>query len=253
MLAAALGLAACTTASPAPDPTPAVASTQAPTATPGPPAASSPTPAATSPASRSASGPTIAEPTTTNTLPPPPEPSRPAPSTAGRLTSRDLPVPAGWRSVVRAGGSEEDFQGNGTWVHARDPRYAAFGVITLGCAEVTRDDYPDPTAALEGTYQKKKDQPGIGLVLQFASERQAAAYYRVYLRQIRACRTPDGPVVVEVVPSALGLIDRRSSADGDWTEVGRLSGSRLTLVILSDPGHRRSRADSEALLRDIAG
>ena len=62
-----------------------------------------------------------AEPTTTNTLPPPPPPSGPAPSTAGSLSARSLPVPAGWQTAVLDGGDEEGLQGNGTWVHARDP------------------------------------------------------------------------------------------------------------------------------------
>lgn len=194
---------------------------------------------------------TVAEPTTTNTLPPPPPPSKPAPSTAGRLTGDVLPVPAGWHRVVRAGGSEEGYEGNGTWVHARDPRYAAHAVITPGCADITRDDYPDPVAALEGTYEKRRGEPGVGLVLQFASAREAALFYRVYVSQVQACRKPDSPVAIDTVPSPLGLIDRRTASDGDWIEVARLTGSRLTLIMLTDPGHHRSRATSEALLRQI--
>ena len=160
-------------------------------------------------------------------------------------------MPAGWHTVVRVGGSEEDYRGNGTWVHARDPRYAAQAVITLGCAEVTRDDYPDPVAALEGTYEKRRGEPGIGLVLQFADAKAAAAFYSVYLDQVRACRAPDGPVVIRTVPSRLGLIDHRTAPDGNWTEVARLTGPRLTLIILTDPAHHRSRAASESLLRHI--
>jgi len=90
----------------------------------------------------------MAEPTREATLPEPPPPSRPAPSTAGRLTAADLPVPAGWRTVARKGGVEEGFQGNGTWVHARDPRYAALEVVSLGCADISRAGFPDPVSAL---------------------------------------------------------------------------------------------------------
>ena len=147
---------------------------------------------------------------------------------------------------------EEGYQGNGTWVHARDPRYAAADVINLGCADVTRDDYPDPVAALEGTYERRKGEPGVGLVLQFSSSSRAAAYYRRYVEQVSACRGPEAPFAAKVIPSALGLIDQRSLPDGDWTEVARLSGPRLTMVILTDPRHRRSRAESEALLRQIS-
>ena len=152
---------------------------------------------------------------------------------------------------MRAGGSEEGYLSNGTWVHARDPRYAANDVLTLGCAEVTRDDYADPTHALEGTYAKGKGQAGIGLVLQFGTASTARDFYTRYLQQVSACRGTDGPVMTTVLGSRLGLIDRRSYPDGDWTEVGALDGSRLTLVILNDPGHRISVAQSEVLLRQI--
>ena len=67
------------------------------------------------------------------------------------------------------GSDEEGFEGNGTWVHARDPRYAAQDVITLGCATVTRDDYTDPDAALEGNYHNRSGDRGIGLVLELTT------------------------------------------------------------------------------------
>jgi hypothetical protein len=196
--------------------------------------------------------PTVTEPTTTNTLPPPPRPSKPAPSTAGELTAESLPVPRGWRTIARKGGSEEGYQGNGTWVHARDPRYAAQDVITLGCASITRDDYTDPSAALEGSYQKKEGAPGIGIVLQFDSRQAATRFYSLYVRQVAACRRADGPVLTRIIPSRLGLIDQRTYPDGDWTEVGALKADRLTLIILTDPGHKISMESSERLLQQIA-
>lgn len=159
-------------------------------------------------------------------------------------------MPAGWKTVARKGGSEEGYQGNGTWVHARDPRYAAHDVITLGCADITRDDYPDPVSALEGTYQRS-GQPGIGLVLQFADAAKAKTYATAYRRQVASCRGADPPVRAKILPSSYGLIDQRSSSDGDWTEAVRLQDSRLTLVILSDPGHRVSRAQVESLLQSV--
>jgi hypothetical protein len=108
------------------------------------------------------------EPTTTNTLPPPPPPSGPAPATAGSLTATSLPIPAGWETAVRAGSDEEGFEGNGTWVHARDPRYAAQDVITLGCATVTRDDYTDqtyggPRRQLSQSVRRPRDRTGPGI------------------------------------------------------------------------------------------
>lgn len=122
----------------------------------------------------------------------------------------------------------------------------------MGCAEVTRDDYPDPTAALEGTYERKKGEPGIGLVLQFSNQRQARMFFDTYADQVTACERGDGPVVTRIIPSELGLIDRRTYPDGRWTEVGRLLGERVTLIILADPGHGISKAQSERLLRAIA-
>lgn len=241
LAAALLVLAAGCTAAPAapgpgPSPSPAPPGPATPAASP----AGSPT---TEPAS---------EPTTTNTLPPPPPPTGPAPSTAGSLRADALPVPDGWRPVALEGGAEEGFEGNGTWVHARDPRYAAQDAITIGCADVTRDDYPDPVAALEGNYADSSGAPGVGLALDFADEVAATAYWERYTAQVEACRTLDEPVRTELVEGLPGLVDRRTYPDGEWTEVGRRSGPRVTLVILSDPGHRFSRARTEALLEQLA-
>jgi hypothetical protein len=232
LAAAALALTACTAdprvpsgPGPSPSPTPSVAGTSA------------------------ASEPSTVEPepTTTNTLPPPPEPTAPAPSTAGTLDADALPVPAGWKTVALDGGPEEGFRGNGTWVHARDPRYAAQDVITIGCADVTRDDYPDPVAALEGSYDND-NAPGVGLALDFADEADAAAYWDRYTAQVEACQTLVEPVRTELVEGLPGLMDRRTYPDGEWTEVGRRSGARVTLVILSDAGHRISTAQARRLL-----
>lgn len=195
------------------------------------------------------------EPTTTNTLPPPKAPTAPAPKTAGKLTSKDLPVPAGWRTVARKGGAEEGYVGNGTWTHGRDPRYAAQDVITIGCASITRDDYPDPVAALEGTYGRKgavDSQPGVGELLQFKNAGDAKAYYQQYLGQVRACDSPQGQVYAKIISSDHGLIDQRVY-DGttDWTEVAKLTGDRLTLIILTDPGHKINKSAAEAILAKI--
>ena len=162
-------------------------------------------------------------------------------------------MPAGWRTVVREGGAEEGFEGNGTWVHARDPRYAAQDVITIGCADVTRDDYPDPIAALEGSYVDDGGAPGVGLVLDFADEAAATAYLQRYTAQVGACQDLDEPVRTTLEADLPGLVDRRTYPDdGQWTEVGRRSGARVTLVILSDDGHRITRAQARTLLEQLA-
>ena len=192
----------------------------------------------------------IPEPTTTNTLPPPPEPTKPAPSRAGPLTGESLPVPVGWHRVARDGGVEEGYLGNGTWIHARDARYAAHDVITLGCASVTRDDYTDPTHALEGSYERS-GQPGVGLVLQFRTAGEASSYFQLYRSQVAACENASDPVRTKLVSSPTGLIDRRTYPDGQWTEVANSVGPRLVLILLSDPGHQISAAAAQQILAQI--
>ncbi len=192
-----------------------------------------------------------AEPTTTNTLPPPPPPTGPAPSTAGELTAAALPVPKGWKTVALDGGEEEGFEGNGTWVHERDPRYAAADVIGVGCAPVTRDDYTDPVAALEGNYEGKGRRPGVGLAMQFADAEAATRYFTLYRNQVQACTTSDGSVRTELITGVDGLADHRTYDDGEWTEIGRQTGNRVVLVILADPGHKIDRAAAQAILDQI--
>lgn len=192
-----------------------------------------------------------AEPTTTNTLPPPPPPSGPAPSTAGGLSDRSLPIPSGWGTAVLDGGDEEGFLGNGTWVHARDPRYAAHDVIALGCVAVTRDDYTDPTAALEGNYQNRSGDGGIGLVLEFDDEQAASHYFELYRRQVQSCTTRDEPVHTTILSGVSGLVDRRTYPDSKWTEIAERNGRRITLIILTDPGHSISKASAQRILNQI--
>jgi hypothetical protein len=201
----------------------------------------------------SPTGRAAAEPTTTNTLPPPPPPSGPAQSTAGGLSAASLPIPSGWQTAVLDGGDEEGFLGNGTWVHARDPRYAAQDVIALGCAAVTRDDYADPAAALEGNYQDRSGGPGIGLVLEFDDEHAASDYFELYSRQVQSCTTRDEPVHTTIVSGVTGLVDRRTYPDSKWTEIAERNGRRITLIILSDPGQAISKTAAQRILDQIHG
>lgn len=241
-----LGLSACTASSPIPSPS---------GTNPPPPAGTSPaTPASrTASDSPSASEPEepIPEPTTTNTLPPPPAATAAAPSTAGRLTADSLPVPEGWKTIARPGGDEEGFRGNGTWVHARDPRYAAQAAITVGCRDITRDDYTDPTAALEGNYEDAEGEPGVALLLDFADASDAVRWFDLYQLQVQACSKVDEPVRTTIVPTETGLADRRRYPDGTWLEVVKQSGSTVTLIILSDPGQRITAVGASRLLAKI--
>lgn len=222
-----LAVSACTPSAPPPAPSPAVST--APTA-----------------ASE------IPEPTTTNTLPPPPAPTAAPASTAGRLSAASLPVPAGWQTKALPSSDEDGTRSNGTWVHERDARYAALDVITLGCADVTRDDFTDPTTALEGNYVSADDEPGVGLVLDFANEVAATRYFGLLQAQVQACTTTDDPLRTTVVTNeADELIDQRTYADSQWIEVARRHGTAVTLIILSDPGHAFPQSAARALLDQI--
>jgi hypothetical protein len=138
-------------------------------------------------------------------------------------------------------------------VHARDPRYAAQDVITIGCADVTRDDYTDPTSALEGNLRSRRGEPGIGLALQFADDAAATHYFALYTRQVQACTHADDPVRTTLLPGVNGLADRRTYPDGEWTEVGRQVGRRVTLIVLSDPGFTITPTQAQRLIDRISG
>ena len=220
----------------------------------------SPTPGPTSVAPATvAATPAPAEPTTTNTLPPPPPPSGPAPATAGPLSAASLPVPDGWRTVEPPGNDEIGQPGNGTWVQALDPRYAAQGAVSVGCADVTRDDHPDPVVALEGGYESAAGDPGVGLALEFADEADAAAFWRTYVVGVRACDSAEEGISTSGVrepalPDARGLVDRRTDETQeptDWSEVGVLRGRRVVLLNLADPGHRVADGSLDALLARV--
>ncbi|QDP94733.1 hypothetical protein FOE78_01300 [Microlunatus elymi] len=252
----AIGAVLLTGCSPSSQPAPSPSTPASPSAG----TSATPTPtSATSPASTGSGSPQPSlppEPTTTNTLPPPPEPTAPAPKSAGPLTAKDLPVPAGWQQVVRAGGAEEGYRGNGTWVHGRDPRYAAQDTITVGCAGITRDDYPDPIAALEGSYGKRGatgSRPGVGLIMQFRSSADAQHYFSQYLTQIKACTDPDAQTYAKITTTTEHSVIDQRTYDGstDWTEIAAVQGNRATFIILTDPGHKINNKEAEAVLAKI--
>jgi hypothetical protein len=138
-------------------------------------------------------------------------------------------------------------------VHARDPRYAAQDVITLGCSLVTRDDYTDPSAALEGNYKNHSGDRGIGLVLEFRDDQAATTYFDLYRKQIQACTRKDQPVRTAILTGVDGLVDRRTYPDSKWTEIAERNGNRITLIILADPGHSITKASAQRILDQIQG
>ena len=48
-----------------------------------------------------------------------------------------------------------------------------------------------------------------------------------------------------------GLVDRRTYPDSEWTEIAERNGRRITLIILSDPGHNLSKAAAQRILDQI--
>lgn len=216
------------------------------------PPAPAPTPPAAPPAAGASSAVEPPEPTTTNTLPPPPAETVAPATTAGPLSARSLPVPDGWRTAVLDDSEENGTKRNGSWVHARDPRYAAQDVISVGCSPVTRDDYADPSAALEGNYVDPAGEAGIGLVLDFADAAAATRFLELYRTQVRACVAPGGPVQTTILgePDS-GLVDRRVDPDTTWLEIVKQTATRVTLVILSDPGEDIPFTDAQELFDRI--
>jgi len=48
-----------------------------------------------------------------------------------------------------------------------------------------------------------------------------------------------------------GLVDRRTYPDSEWTEIAERNGSRITLIILADPGHSITKASAQRILDQI--
>ena len=157
------------------------------------------------PATSPTDGRAPAEPTTTNTLPPPPPPSGPAPSTAGSL-QLSRADPRGMEDGGARRWRRGRLRGQRHLGARRDPRYAAQDVIAVGCAAVTRDDYTDPTAALEGNYVNRSGDTGVGLVLEFGDEQAATGYFDLYRDQVQACTTTDERVHTAIVSGVSGLV-----------------------------------------------
>jgi hypothetical protein len=56
-----------------------------------------------------------------------------------------------------------------------------------------------------------------------------------------------------IVSGVTGLVDRRTYPDGKWTEVAERNGRRITLIILSDPGHAIGKESAQRILDQIQG
>jgi hypothetical protein len=178
----------------------------------------------------------------TNAAEPPdsPEPATaPPPSASGPLGARNLPPPAelgnGWQVYSDPGGAEKGFRGNGTWTRKRDAHQAAFEALPIGCAnELPRASLPVPRHALLGTYRNSRGLPAQALVLRFADDAAAAAYFSGYQARMKACGTSSSPQGLTVVTlwSADGAAAaiRRYADDQTYVEVSVHSGSSVGLL-----------------------
>lgn len=244
-LAVLLALTGCTSSPPANEPT--APSPESGATAPEASATESTEPGEPSPQSGASSTPTVpAEPAETVAQPPPPTgsapdaprgtPGVPDPTTAGPLDQSSLPNPVlGFNSVVGEA-REGEYNPNGTWVHAVDPVAQSREALPLCATAETAP--PSATHALAATYADAQQRPGNGLALEFASASDAAAWWQAYTDQLRACG-PGAPLTVtDLAAEADRFVARRAYPTGEtWSETGRLSGTRVLLVLIAGGEH----------------
>lgn len=175
-------------------------------------------------------------------------------TTAGDLAERNVPrapdLGRGWARFVDPGDVAEGYTGNGAWVRARGAAEVVQAVVPLGCAGLdSPPDLPVPEHALEATYRGPGDAPGVALVLDYASQRQASRFLAGMATIASTCRAPagnvgaDDPLTVVVDPvriTAATVLDRRrelgaGASEWLWSEVVVREGSRVGLLILASP------------------
>ncbi|GAA1396209.1 hypothetical protein GCM10009599_23460 [Luteococcus peritonei] len=153
--------------------------------------------------------------------------------------------------MVQKGSIEEGFLGNGTPAHARDPRYAAYEIMSVGCAEVKRDSWTDPTHALEVSLAKGPAK-GMAEAMVFADAQQARTWFTQWTAQLKACEGSSNPKTTASSTTADSWIGRRSygSADG-WAEVGAVMDNTVRLYLLADPDGAITTQQQQALLAQV--
>jgi hypothetical protein len=112
---------------------------------------------------------------------------------------------------------------------------------------------PLPVTITPTRHQNRSGAPGIGLALEFNDDQAASRYFDLYRRQVQACTARDQPVHTTIMSGVSGLVDRRTYPDSQWTEIVERNGSRITLIILSDPRHAISKASAQRILDQIHG
>jgi hypothetical protein len=69
----------------------------------------------------------------------------------------------------------------------------------------------------------------------------------------RSCTTRNEPVRTTILSGVSGLVDLRTDPDSKWTEIAERNGRRITLIILTDPGHAISKTSAQRILDQIRG
>lgn len=169
---------------------------------------------------------------------------------SGDLGQEDLPEPSdlgrGWAYRIDLGNAEDGYLGSGKPATARDPASVLAAITPLGCRP---GRLPMPEAALEVTYERG-DLPGVGLLLQFGDETDAARFFAEHAGVIGRC---DGSGRVELSIERRSedlLVSTRVEQLGEtpaWTEGVGLRGSEVMLIAVADPSGAGVRSVVSAL------
>ncbi len=137
--------------------------------------------------------------------------------------------------------TEGEYQPNGTFVHALDPKLSVRDALPQ-CGKTV--PVPEAKHALGASYQDGTGRLGNGIAFQFSSEADASEWFTSFAGLIKQCEV-DGmkPVITKTT-----LQDQRFSGEGVWTEAGMVKGDRVTMVIVEGKDH-----DARKLLNDLVG
>ncbi len=162
------------------------------------------------------------------------------PSTeSGPLDQTDLPTPEtlgkGWEYRIDPGSVEDGYSGSGAPAIARDPAEVVNAITPLGCKPAKQ--LPMPKHALEVTYQKGSTQ-GVGLLLEFIDEQEAATFFEAHTSALRDCAKTDRVIAQVTVDEPTRFVSVRKPGvgkEGAWIEGIHVDGTQILLVALSDP------------------
>jgi hypothetical protein len=162
------------------------------------------------------------------------------PSTeSGPLDQSDLPSPEtlgnGWEYRIDPGSVEEGYSGSGAPAISRDPAEVVNAITPLGCKPAKQQSMPNH--ALEVTYEKGST-PGVGLLLEFAEDQDAAAFFDAHTSALRDCAKTDRVIAEVAVDEPTRFVSVRTQGagqEGAWVEGIHVSGTQILLLALGEP------------------